>query len=289
MNNEKAKVARLSVISNSSLIITKLIIGIVTGSVSIISEAIHSTMDLLAAIIAFFSVKISDLPPDEKHQYGHGKYENVSGVIEALLIFAASVWIIYEAIKKITVDEPVESIGLGSLVMLFSAVVNFFISRKLYKVAKKTDSIALEADALHLKADVFTSLGVAAGLGLIWITGLQILDPIIAILVALFILYESYQLLRKAYTPLLDKAMDESEIQIIQNEFQRHQLDIHNLKTRLAGSYKFAEVHLELPGTISLDQAHKICDHIEKHLKERIPRLEITIHVEPKDANNKDL
>jgi len=173
---EKIKVARLSIISNSSLIIMKLAIGIITGSVSIISEAIHSTMDLLAAIIAFFSVKVSDQPPDKQHPYGHGKFENISGVIEAILIFIASLWIIYEAIKRINTNEKIESIGLGALVMVISAIINFIVSKQLYKVAKKTNSIALEADALHLKADVYTSIGVAFGLFLIWLTNYRILN-----------------------------------------------------------------------------------------------------------------
>lgn len=278
---EKVKVARLSIISNTLLIILKLIVGILTGSVSIISEAIHSTMDLAAAIIAFFSVKVSDLPPDKNHPYGHGKYENVSGVIEALLIFAASIWIIYEAINKIQSNEKIESIGLGSLVMLISAIVNIYVSRKLYKVAKLTNSIALEADALHLKADVYTSLGVAIGLSLIWLTGYQILDPIVAILVAIFILYESFGLLKKAFTPLLDVSINESDIKIIKDSFAERNLCFHQLRTRISGKFKFAELHLTLPGNKTLEEVHSICDEVEKELQEKIPYLTITIHVEP--------
>ena len=187
----KVRIARLSVISNTVLIIMKLAVGLISGSVSIISEAIHSTMDLLAAIIAFFTVRVSDTPPDAKHPYGHGKYENISGVIEAILIFIAAVWIVFEAIKKIIHPGEIESIGFGSLVMFISAIINTLVSRQLYKVARKTNSLALEADALHLKTDVITSLGVGLGLLLIWITGLTYLDPVVAILVALLIFWES--------------------------------------------------------------------------------------------------
>ena len=148
--NAKTKIARLSVASNSLLIVLKLAVGILSGSVSIISEAIHSSMDLLAAIIAFFAVKFSDVPPDSKHPYGHGKVENISGVIEALLILVASVWIIAEAIKKLLGDPyELESIWIGSLVMSFSALVNTIVSRKLYKVARETNSVALEASYWH--------------------------------------------------------------------------------------------------------------------------------------------
>ena len=192
--DEKIRTASLSIISNTCLITMKLIVGIITGSVSILSEAIHSTMDLIAAIISFFSVKISAKPADAEHPYGHGKFENVSGVIESLLIFVASLWIIIEAVKKIISGEEVGSSALGFFVMFFSAGINFLVSKRLYRVAKKTDSIALEADALHLKTDVFTSLGVGAGLLLIWITKLHFLDPVIAILVALFILKEALNL-----------------------------------------------------------------------------------------------
>jgi len=183
--NAKVSIARLSILSNSFLIVLKLAVGFISGSVSIISEAIHSSMDLIAAVIAFFSVKVSDTPPDSRHPYGHGKVENISGVIEALLIFIAAIWIIIEGVKKLlSNDIKLESIGIGSAVMLVSAVLNAFVSGRLYKVARETKSVALEADALHLKTDVYTSLGVAVGLGLIMLTGINWLDPVVAILVA---------------------------------------------------------------------------------------------------------
>jgi len=279
--NRKIKVARLSIFSNTFLIIIKLIVGLMSGSVSIISEAIHSSMDLLASIIAFFSVKISDTPADKEHPYGHGKFENISGVAEAILIFIAAFWIIYEAVEKLMSNEPVGKLGIGFLVMFVSAGVNIFVSRKLYKVAKETESIALEADALHLKTDVYTSVGVGVGLLLIWITGLYFLDPIVAILVALFILRESYFLLRSAYFPLVDTAMVESEIQIIKDSLQNKSLHFHNLKTRKAGHYRFADVHLELPQNLSLKEVHDVCDEIENELISKIKNLEINIHVEP--------
>src|SRR5665647_23190 len=191
-NYKKVSIARLSIVSNTLLIIIKLAVGLISGSVSIISEAIHSSMDLVAAIIAFLSVRVSDNPPDSRHPYGHGKIENISGVIEALLIFIASIWIIIEAVKKLFGGKiELESIGLGSLVMLISAIVNIIVSRRLYKVARATNSVALEADALHLKTDVYTSMGVAVGLGLIIITGINWLDPLIAMFVALFIIKEA--------------------------------------------------------------------------------------------------
>jgi len=279
--NKKTRIASLSVLSNLLLIAMKLSIGIISGSVSIISEAIHSTMDLLASIIAFFSVKVSDKPADYKHPYGHGKIENISGVIEAVLIFIAAGWIIFEAVRKLTTENKIESLGLASLVMFISAGVNIYVSRKLYKVAKETDSIALEADALHLKTDVFTSFGVGAGLILIWATGWHFFDPIIAIIVALFIIKESYELLNRAYSPLLDTSLSKKELETIENILKNNHVSYHQLKSRKSGNYKFVELHVEMPPDTLLEDVHKKCDAIEDALKGVVSFLDVQIHVEP--------
>lgn len=280
--NLKVKTARLSIISNSLLIILKLGAGIISGSVSIISEAIHSLMDLLAAVIAFFSVKISDNPPDARHPYGHGKIENVSGVIEALLILAAAGFIILEAVKKLT-GKPfeLEFIWAGIIVMMISAIVNFLVSRRLYKVANDTESIALEADALHLKTDVYTSLGVAAGLGLILLTDIKWLDPLVAILVAILIIYESFKLLRKAFWPLIDTAWTEEEIGLLREKLEMMQVNYHDLRTRVAGNYRFIDINVVIPADRSVADAHRFCDMIEDELSRNYKNLTVNIHVEP--------
>jgi cation diffusion facilitator family transporter len=281
--NKKVQVARLSIFSNSILIIMKVAVGLLSGSISIISEAIHSFMDLLAAVIAFFSVRISDTPADERHPYGHGKFENISGVVEALLIFVAAIWIIYEAVKKIMHPPKVGSIWIGFAVMSVSAIINALVSRRLYRVARETESIALEADALHLKTDVYTSAGVAVGLGLIWITGYYILDPIIAIVVALLILKESYTLFSKAYAPLLDVSLPEKEIGAIRQIIEKHcsgNISFHDLRTRKAGNYKYVDFHLNLPPDLTVKQAHDLCDTIENDIRASFSSIEVTIHVE---------
>jgi cation diffusion facilitator family transporter len=280
--NAKVSIARLSIFSNSLLIVLKLAVGLMSGSVSIISEAIHSSMDLIAAVIAFLSVKVSDNPPDSKHPYGHGKIENISGVIEALLIFIAAIWIIIEAAKKLTGEKiELESIGLGSLIMLISAIVNTIVSRRLYKVARETNSVALEADALHLKTDVYTSLGVAFGLGLIMITGITWFDPVVAILVALFIIRESYHLLKRAFTPLLDTAWGVSEIEELETTLKKLKVSYHDLRTRVAGNYRFIDLHIQIPEDVSVGNAHQYCDTIENELNNSYENLTVTIHVEP--------
>jgi cation diffusion facilitator family transporter len=280
--NTKVSTARLSIASNSLLIVMKLVVGLISGSVSILSEAIHSSMDLIAAIIAFFSVRVSDNPPDTRHPYGHGKIENISGVIESLLIFLAAVWIIIEAVKKL-VGEKIEldSIALGSIVMFISAIVNTFVSRRLYKVAHTTNSVALEADALHLKTDIYTSLGVAIGLGLIIVTGINWLDPVIAILVALFIIKQAYQMLMKAFTPLLDTAWSNDEIKELKKKLNSLNVSYHDLRTRVAGNYRFVDIHIQIPEYVTVGNAHKYCDKIENELTTVYENLTVTIHVEP--------
>ncbi|MDP4089361.1 MAG: cation diffusion facilitator family transporter [Bacillota bacterium] len=279
----KAKTARLSILSNSCLIIMKLTVGLLSGSVSIISEAIHSSMDLAAAVIAFFSVRISSKPADNEHPYGHGKVENISGVIEALLIFVASAWIIYESVKKILNSSHIESLGVGFIVMFISAAINYMVSKQLYKVAKLEDSIALEADALHLKTDVYTSLGVGTGLLLIWITKLSYLDPVVAILVALFILRESFVLLKNAFAPLLDVKLSDSEMDIIRRALLSYNAvycNYHELKTRKSGSTRYIDMHLVVPNNMSVKEAHGICDGIEDEINRSLRNSQVLIHVE---------
>lgn len=282
--NKKVKTARLSIFSNVFLIAIKLIAGILSGSVSILSEAIHSMMDLIAAVIAYFSVRISSRPPDKDHPYDHGKFENISGVIEGMLILGAAGWIIYEAIEKFKHQEEMRFLYLGILVMTLSAIVNTIVSRRLYKVAKETDSIALEADALHLKTDVYTSAGVALGIVIIWITGLHFLDPIIAIAVALLIVYEAIQLIRNAYTPLVDTSLPKEDIKKIEsvlNKFTGNCFQYHQFRTRKSGSHKYLDFHLEVPEKMSVREAHDLCDTIEAELKKSFNDLDVNIHIEP--------
>jgi cation diffusion facilitator family transporter len=280
--NAKVSIARLSIASNTLLILMKLAVGLISGSVSIISEAIHSSMDLVAAIIAFLSVKVSDNPPDSRHPYGHGKIENISGVVEALLIFIAAIWIIFEAINKLLGGKiEIEAIWLAMMVMFVSAMVNLIVSSRLYKVARATNSVALEADAFHLKTDVYTSLGVAVGLGLILITHISWLDPVIAILVALYILKEAYGLLKKAFTPLIDTAWGESEIEELEKRLKDLEVNYHDLRTRVAGNYRFIDIHIQIPEDVSVGKAHRYCDKIENMLTSVYENLTVNIHVEP--------
>jgi cation diffusion facilitator family transporter len=288
--NKKAQAAGISIISNTVLILSKLLVGLFTNSVSIISEAIHSLMDLLAAIIAFFSVKKSSEPADEDHQYGHGKYEEVSGFAEGVLILIAAGFIIYESVEKLSGDkiDYIDSVA-GIAVMALSVIINIFVSRNLFKIAKETDSIALLADAEHLRTDVLTSAGVLAGLVLIKLTGLKILDPVVAILVALLIIKAGLELCIASMKNLLDSSLPDEEIKIIKEVLTEYSFDkiitYGNLKTRKSGAEKLIEFTLTMPGELTLEEAHKICDQIENDLKTEIPKTFITIHTEPCNSN----
>ncbi len=289
LNKKKQKTARLSVASNTFLVILKLVVGIGIGSVSIISEAIHSGIDLMAAIIAYFSVRKSSEPPDNIHAFGHGKFEDISGLAEATLIFVAAALILYEAINKLIYGEEtldLNLIGIGIAIMLVSVLVNLFVSSRLMKVAKESESIALESDAWHLRTDVFTSLGVFAGLIAIRLTGLTILDPIFAIGVAMIIIKTAYDLTRRSLADLIDTRLPDQEEERIRQIICEHCTDysnFHDLRTRRSGPDRFIDLHLVVPKNLSVQQAHDIADHLESDLKFEFPRTSITIHIEPCD------
>ena len=281
--NLKKKTARLSIMSNTFLVLSKLIIGIYVGAVSIISEAAHSAVDLLAAMIAYYAVKQSGKPPDEAHAYGHGKIENLSGAIEAILIIIAAVYIIFESVEKLKVLQEPEYLEMGILVMLFSIIINYFVSRRLFKVARQTHSQALEADALHLQADIWTSVGVLLGLLAMKVTGWIWLDPIIAIVVAIIIFKTGYTMTMKSAMELTDVCLpledEETIIKILKTNDQV--VDFHKLRTRRSGSYRLIDVHLVLDKNMPLQKAHEICDEIETDLKDILGRCDIVIHAEP--------
>lgn len=254
------------------------------GSVAVLSEAIHSGLDLLAAIIAFYAVGKAGKPADERHPYGHGKWENVSGVVEALLILAAAVYIIYEAISRLMQDSAIEHLGIGTAVMAVSALTNWFVSRHLFSVARKTRSVALEADAWHLRADVYTSLGVLVGLGLIAVTGISLLDSIAAIIVALLIIKSAIELTISAMGDIFDTrlpAEDEKKIRQVLSSYQGSCIDFHRLRSRKSGSVRFIDMHLVVPRNWSIEEAHRVSDCIEEEIRRALPSTQIIVHLDP--------
>lgn len=286
--NLKRNTALLSVASNSLLVVLKLVIGYLTGAVSIVSEAAHSAVDLLASFIAFYAVRKSDLPPDEDHAYGHGKFENLSGAVEALLIIVAAVWIVYEALDKFHSQNMPERLEYGIGIMLVSIVVNYWVSGRLMAVARRTESHALEADALHLRADIWTSAGVLGGLLLIKVTGLYWLDPLIAMLVAVIIFKAGYNMTKKSVHELTDIALPPEEEAVISQIVNSHEevISFHRLRTRRSGSYRLIDMHLILYKDMHLDKAHAVCDQLEKEIEARLGLCDVVIHIEPCDYHD---
>jgi cation diffusion facilitator family transporter len=281
--------AKFSVYSNSILVVLKLIVGIFTLSVSVISEAIHSGTDLLAALIANFSVRKSTKPADDSHSFGHGKYESLSGTLEAILILiAAGIIIIEAALKLLDPTTGLHIVEAGIIVMGISAAMNFTISRYLMKVAKKHKSLALEADALHLRTDVWTSVGVFVGLIAVWVTGYNWIDPAIAIIVAMIIINAALMLTRRSTFELLDHSLSAEEEAAIRETIKvttGENNNYHGLRTRRSGRESFIDFHLVLPRNLPIEKAHEMCDEIERRVVERLPNSNLTIHVEPCDGN----
>jgi cation diffusion facilitator family transporter len=287
----KLTAAWISVLSNTFLIIAKLMVGIIINSVSVISEAIHSGADLLASGIAVMAVWHSEKPADKNHPYGHGKAENISGTIEAVLILIAAAWIIFEASTKLIRGGVVENAMWGIGVMLASSIINFIVSKYLFRIAQKTDSVALEADAWHLRTDVYTSAGVFSGLGLIWIgeemfpgRHFHWINPAAAIIVALLIIHTAWELIQKSAKDLLDRALPVEEENWIREYIKNLNLSVfgcHYLRTRKAGSFRFVDFHIQVDGKMTVEASHALTDEITAAIQKHLPRASITIHTEP--------
>lgn len=276
--------AKLMLIVVVGLIALKVVVAVITGSISILAQAVDSSLDLLAVVITFIAVRIATKPADREHPFGHGKVDNIAATAQALLIFAAGGLIIYSAIHKIIVGATVELAEAGIAVMLVSMIVSIFLSRHLLKVSRATGSIALEANSRNIAADVYSTASVMAGLLVVRFTGLKILDPIIAMAVAALILKSGYDVLRKSFGGLIDVKLPQAEEDAIRFCIMEHDYQLvafHNLRTRKAGSYRYIDLHLVMPKNASVEEAHRTCDHLERDIRNRLPKAHVTIHVEP--------
>ncbi len=284
MFSTRSGAAKLSLVVVIGLIALKIVVAVITGSISILAQAVDSFLDLFAIAITLLALGVAIRPADEEHPFGHGKVENIAAVVQAALIFTAGGLIIYSAVRRIIVGVTVELTEAGIGVMLVSIIVSVFLSRHLLQVSQTTDSIALEASARNIAADVYSAAGVLAGLVVIRFTGLNILDPIIALLVALLILKASYDVLRKSFGGLVDARLpktEENEIMSCIIEHSGQLVGFHELRTRKAGSQRFIELHLVMPKNASVEKAHRMCDHLEQDIKNRLQHTSVTIHVEP--------
>lgn len=291
IHQQKSAVALLSVASNTVLVVLKVLTGVAIGSVSVISEGIHSGVDLFAAIIALFAVRMVRHPADQRHPFGHGKMENLSGTIEALLIFVAAGWIISEAIQKLWNPQPLEATTWGCAVMLVSTVVNIIVSHRLFKVGRATQSVALQADAWHLRTDVYTSFGVMLAMAAIGggklirpDCNLDWLDPVAAMVVALLIIKAAYHLTVESARDLLDISLAPEEESWMRAFIAGHYPAVkgyHHLRTRKAGADRFVEFHLVVNPRMSVEKSHQLAESITQGIRHQFPGTTVTVHIEP--------
>ncbi len=285
-----SRIALLSVTSNAILLLLKLFAGLLTGSLSIISEAIDSGVDLFASMITWFSLRESEKPADKKHPYGHGKWENLSATTEAGLILFAGVFIIVQAINRLIKGRMLANVNIGLIVMAISVTTNFFLSRYIMRAAERYDSIALEADAWHLKVNVFQGGAVVLGLVYIELTGFTTIDPLIAIGLAVYIIINGYKIVRRSVSALIDERLprdEEAKIMVIINSHNKefgNLIGFHKLRTRKSGSERHIDLHLLFHKDEKIKNAHDICNHLEKDIKKVLPRSHIIIHVEPHEV-----
>ena len=284
MFSTRSGAAKLAVVVVIGLVGLKVGVAFITGSISIAAQAVDSFLDLFAIAITFLAVGIAARPADEKHPFGHGKVEDMAAVVQAMLIFAAGGLIIYSAVLRIITGMTIELTEAGMGVMLVSIVASLLLSRHLRLVSQATDSIALEASARNIAVDVYSAAAVLAGLLVIRFTGLQIFDPIIALLVALFILKVAYDVLRKSFGRLIDVKLSEAEESIIRSSIMEcagELVGFHELRTRKAGNQRYIDLHLVMPKNASVEEAHRLCDELERDMKTRLSHTTILIHVEP--------
>jgi cation diffusion facilitator family transporter len=288
MTATKAGAAWLSVVSNCVLIVLKVIAGVLTGSIAILTEAVHSAIDLVASLIALFSVRKAEEPADEDHPYGHEKAENVAAGAEAMLILLGAAIIVIEAVRRLIGGSEVESVGIGIAIIAFSIAVNLVVSGFLYRRARALDSPALEGDAAHLRADALTSIAVLVGLVLVQVTGAAAFDSIAALLVAGAIVSTGARLALRSGRVLMDEALPEQELDRIERVIAEARppamAGYHKLRGRRAGSRRHVDLHVQFRSGTSLEDAHREAHRLRDAIEAEVAGAEVLIHVEPEDS-----
>jgi cation diffusion facilitator family transporter len=286
-DSSQPSLTRYAWLSIAAAIATILLKGVawkLTGSVGLLSDAIESFVNLAGALMALWMLTLAAQPADDDHAFGHGKAEYFSSAFEGFLIFLAAVSIGYTAINRMMNPQPLEAVGIGLLVSVVASVINFATARILLRVGQQHNSITLEADAHHLMTDVWTSVGVIAGVGLVWISGWLWLDPAIAVLVALNIIWTGWQLMQRSAAGLMDISLPPAkleQIQVLLAGYRRQGLDFHALRTRQAGSRTFVTLHVLVPGQWTVQQGHDWAERIEADIRQALPRTHVTTHLEP--------
>jgi cation diffusion facilitator family transporter len=283
----KRRAALLSVGSNSLLILLKVVAGSVSGSVALLTEAMHSSVDLIASVVAYVSVRKADEPADESHPYGHEKIENLAAAIEGMLILVGSGVIVFESVRRLIIGSHVDDLGFGIAVLALSIAVNIVVSGVLGRRAALTQSAALEGDAAHLRTDALTSVGVLVGLILVDITGADWLDPAVALVVAGAIVSSGMKILTRSSRVLVDEALPADELDAIREEVvgfgPRGVAGFHALRARRAGARRMVDLHVQFRSGTTLEAAHETAHELQDAIRARLGGADVLIHLEPED------
>ncbi|MDD5127494.1 MAG: cation diffusion facilitator family transporter [Dehalococcoidales bacterium] len=281
----RSHAAKVSLLVIIGLIALKVTAGIISGSLSILAQAADSSLDLVAVLITFFAVRAAVKPADSEHPFGHGKLENLGAVAQGLLLLVASGSIIFSAIHRIIAGTTIEYSETGIGVMIVSIIASIFLSRYLHRVAQEEDSAVLDANAHNIAFDVYSAAAVLVGLTVLRLTGLVIIDSILAIIVALFILRVAYGIFKHSVGALIDVRLPEEEESVIRASITEHGgkelVGFHKLRTRKAGNQRYVDVHVVVPRKAHVEDAHHLADHLEHDIKTRLLRASVVIHVEP--------
>lgn len=279
------KFAWLSVATSIVTISLKMVAWWVTGSVGLLADAAESVVNLVAAVVALIAITVAERPADDDHQYGHSKAEYFSAVVEGAMIFVAATFILYTGVERLINPVPIESLGLGLAISVVAAVINGIVGTLLIRAGVRHRSPTLKADGKHLITDVVTSVGVVVGVTMVWITGWEFLDPVVAIAVGLNILFIGYRLVHESGMGLMDATLPEQDNRAIQEVLDRHRqpgrVDFHELRTRESGRWRFVEFHALVPGDWSVERGHDLVEKVEQEIHAALPHSHITTHLEP--------
>jgi len=277
------RAALISVFSNTGLVAAKLVVAVLSGSAALLSEALHSGLDLLASFIAWLSLRFAAHPPDREHPYGHGKWENVSAFLEGLLILGVALWVFYEASQRLFAPVAITHVSLAMAVLGGSALVNLLVSQALRRAARRFDSVALDADAAHLSTDVYTSVGALAGLGGYWLTGHHLFDTGAALGVGVIILGIGLKVTHGALQGLLDTRLPAEEEDAVREIVSQVTplLELKELVSRKAGPVRYLDLTLTVCRWETVEEMHRLCDELEARIEERFPGARVFIHPEP--------
>ena len=282
---QKSRAPAISIASNATLIVLKIAAGAATGSIAILTEAVHSSIDLLASVVAFFSVRKAEEPPDPSHPYGHEKVENLTAALEGVLILVGAAVIIYESVHRLITPSGVDKLGVGIAVIGFSAVANLAVSTYLYRQARVTGSPALEGDAAHLRTDAYTSMGVLVGLVLVKVTGAERFDPITALVIAVAIVWSGVRLVNRSSRVLVDEALPAEELAAVRATIEAYDAPevsgFHKLRARQAGSRRHIDLHVQFRSGTSLERAHYVSHEPQDAISSRLRDADVLIHLEP--------